>query len=158
MQGFARCCELGYEARFAAEYGKPVRHIHPDCLSILTACAWPGNVRQLANALERAVLLSKGEVLSPADLAPELLEEAAAAGALGSVRGAGGLLQGLANLTRLPSLREALEGPERQIILRALELCGGSRKGASEMLAINRTTLFNKMRKYGLLELSFDPR
>ena len=144
--------------RFAAEYGKGVARIHPDALSVLAACAWPGNVRQLANALERAVLMAKGEVLLPADLAPELQEEAVLAGALGSAGGGGGLLQGLENLTRLPPLRQALEGPERQIILRALELCGGSRRDTARMLAINRTTLFNKMRKYDLLDLTFEPR
>jgi DNA-binding NtrC family response regulator len=55
-------------------------------------------------------------------------------------------------------LREALEEPERRIVVRALELAGGRRDRAAEMLVINRSTLFNKMRKYGLLDRSFDDK
>jgi hypothetical protein len=65
-----------------------------------------------------------------------------------------GLLIGLQNLRELPPLKKALEGPERAILRRALELCGGSRKKTAQMLGLNRTTLFNKMRKYGLMEVS----
>jgi len=68
-----------------------------------------------------------------------------------------GLELGLANLSSLPSLKEALEGPERAILVRALELCEGNRTRAAEMLEINRSTLFHKMRKYDLLERNFRP-
>ena len=52
---------------------------------------------------------------------------------------------------RIRPLKEALEGPERRIIVRALEACSWERRRAAEALAIDRTTLFKKMRKYGLL-------
>ena len=55
----------------------------------------------------------------------------------------------------LPSLREALEDPEMAIITRALELCSGNRNDVAAMLDINRSTLFNKMRKYGLMGRRF---
>ncbi len=141
-------------ARFASEHGKSVSSIHPDCLTILAANPWPGNVRQLENAIERAVLLAHGNQLLPSDLGRELIESAD----LGPGAGEAGasLLDGLRNLSRISSLKEALEGPERIILVRALELCGGNRKATAEMLDINRTTLFNKMKKYGLMDLTFE--
>jgi DNA-binding NtrC family response regulator len=144
-------------ARYAREYEKPVRRPGAAALAALAAYPWPGNVRQLENVLERAVLLASGRELALADLTPEVRAGARAAlepppGGLGE------LAHGLRNLSHLPPLKEALAGPERALIHRALELTGGSRKRAAEMLGINRTTLFNKMRKYDLLELSFDER
>ena len=58
----------------------------------------------------------------------------------------------VADLPGAQTLREALEGPEQRIIERALELNDGNRKRTAAMLGVNRTTLFNKMRKYGLLD------
>ncbi|MCP3920341.1 MAG: sigma-54-dependent Fis family transcriptional regulator [bacterium] len=141
-----------FVARHAAEYDKLVDRVHPDCLTLLAAQRWPGNVRQLENVLERAVLLCQGRELIPADLGPEILAATPAAGIEGLEAS---LALGLRNLERLPSLKDALEGPERQIIRRALELCRGSRQETAEMLQINRTTLFNKMRKYELMDLTF---
>ena len=54
-------------------------------------------------------------------------------------------------LESLASLKQALEAPEREIIRHALERCGGNRKKTAALLAVNRTTLFNKMKKYGLM-------
>jgi two-component system response regulator HydG len=51
-----------------------------------------------------------------------------------------------------PTLKQALAGPERELVLRALELTGGRRQEAAKLLGINRTTLFNKMRKHRLLD------
>ena len=65
---------------------------------------------------------------------------------------------GLGNLSNIPPLKEALEGPEREIIHRALELNGGNRQETARMLQVNRTTLFNKMRKYSLMDLTFEAR
>jgi DNA-binding NtrC family response regulator len=126
--------------------------MHADCLAVLVAQPWPGNVRQLENAVERAVLLSKGDELLPRDLGAELraASEASSAGSLAT------LTLGLQNLTTLPPLKEALEGPEREIILRALELNRGNRGRTADMLGVNRTTLFTKMRKYRLMTLEFE--
>ena len=62
----------------------------------------------------------------------------------------------LADITRIVPLKEALEGPEKLLIERALSRHGGRRDHAARDLGINRSTLFNKMRKYDLMELSFD--
>lgn len=145
--------------RFAKEYQKPIRGISQGALSILAAGTWPGNVRQLEHSLERAVLLAptadsgvKRELL-PTDLGQDVLEAA--------TRGAGPQgtlplgLEWLTDLTRVVPLKEALEGPERILIERALLRHEGRRDFAARDLGINRSTLFNKMRKYGLLDTDF---
>jgi DNA-binding NtrC family response regulator len=99
--------------RFVDEHGRPARSLSPDGLAALCAHPWPGNVRQLENAIERAVLLAGGAVLRREDLFPDA--------------GRGG--------ERDPW------GPELD----------GEQPGNLKLLGINRTTLFNKMRKYDLL-------
>jgi DNA-binding NtrC family response regulator len=98
-----------------------------DALVALERYHWPGNVRELQNVVERAVLLGKGPVITLADLPME-------------VRGAGGVV------------KEALEGPERQIIREVLESNGWNRNATADQLGINRTTLYKKMKRLGLEE------
>jgi DNA-binding NtrC family response regulator len=134
--------------QFAERYDKRLEGLEPDCLALLVGHSWAGNVRELENTIERAVLLSHGQRLHSCDLGEDFapLQEGGSEDM--------GLLIGLQNLRELPPLKKALEGPERAILRRALELCGGSRKKTAQMLGLNRTTLFNKMRKYGLMEVS----
>jgi DNA-binding NtrC family response regulator len=120
--------------RYAEENGKPVRQIDDATLTILQAHAWPGNIRELENVIERGVILSRGDTLMPGDLPPELTKSAPAP--VG---------------TRTLPLKRALEIPEREIIERTLRGHDWNRQKTAQALAINRTTLFNKMRKYGLL-------
>ena len=141
--------------RYAADYNKPTRRLHVDAMALLAGHDWPGNVRQLENVLERAVLLSTGEEVLPRDLGAAL-QAPDSRGAEDAAPTEGTLLLGLENLERLPPLKEALSGPERQLLVRALELTGGNRTEAARMLGINRTTLFNKMRKYGLMTRNFE--
>ena len=138
--------------RFAQDYGKSVRCVSDDCLAVLAGHDWPGNIRQLENALERGVLMVTGDELLPEHLGNEILE---AVGWMSGQPAPGSLSAGLAQLDHLPSLREALEDPEMAIITRALELCSGNRNDVAAMLDINRSTLFNKMRKYGLMGRRF---
>jgi len=134
----------GFLARYRAEHHRPTLEFSEQALARLCASHWPGNVRQLENTIERAVLLARGPRIEPADLGVELVAEqqpeqeaSSAAAPLYSPQ---------------HSLREALEEPERRILVEALELNGWSRQRTAAMLGINRTTLFNKMRKHGLLE------
>ncbi|MEM1304896.1 MAG: sigma 54-interacting transcriptional regulator, partial [Planctomycetota bacterium] len=96
---------------------------------------WPGNVRELQNVIERAVLLGKGDVIGLADLPPELRSP-----------GGGTIATHYAGQT----LKEALEGPERAIILEVLESNGWNRNQTADQLGINRTTLYKKMKRLGL--------
>ncbi|MCA8956899.1 MAG: sigma-54-dependent Fis family transcriptional regulator, partial [Planctomycetes bacterium] len=127
--------------RYAAETGKPVRGFTDAALRILLEAPWPGNIRQLENVIERAVVLSEHEAIRPEDL-PATLHGP------GTPPPADNLL---APDSHLLPLRDGLAGPERLLIERALAHFGGNRKQTAESLDINRSTLFNKMRKYDLL-------
>jgi DNA-binding NtrC family response regulator len=129
--------------RYCAEHGREITGIEDAALARLAAAPWPGNVRQLENCIERAVLLATGRQISPGDLGDEIRPAAALERAAEEGRS-----------DELLTLKRALEGPEQRIIERALELNGGNRKRTAELLGVNRTTLFNKMRKYDLLDHS----
>ena len=106
-----------------------------DALAAMERYYWPGNVRELQNVVERAVLLGKGPTITLADLPPD-------------VRGSGSVF--VAAPVGKQSLKEALEGPERQIIREVLESNGWNRNATADQLGINRTTLYKKMKRLGL--------
>ena len=116
--------------------GKAVRGLTEEAMAALRSYRWPGNVRELQNVIERAVLLGKGNLIGLEDL-PQTLAAArpVAIEPLG---------------TR--SLKQALEGPERQIILDVLRSNNWNRHATAEALGINRTTLYKKMKRLGLEE------
>jgi DNA-binding NtrC family response regulator len=106
-----------------------------DTMATLERYNWPGNVRELQNVVERAVLLGKGPIITVADLPTE-------------VRGTGTVI--MSSIAGQRSLKEALEGPERQIIREVLESNGWNRNATADQLGINRTTLYKKMKRLGL--------
>lgn len=63
-----------YAAYYAREYQRPIRGLATETLALLYGYRWPGNIRQLRHAMERAVLLARGEAIRPADVLPELFE------------------------------------------------------------------------------------
>jgi DNA-binding NtrC family response regulator len=126
--------------RFALEIGKAITGFTAEAMDTLIRARFPGNVRQLENVVERAVVLSEGQQITVADLPPDLTQLP------------GQTETGLvAGETHLLPLKEALEIPEKIIIERALRAHDGNRQQTASSLAINRSTLFNKMRKFGLL-------
>ncbi len=133
--------------RFVKEHGRAIEGYSTRALQALSAYAWPGNVRELENAIERTVLLATAPVLTPSDFPEEIAGSAP--------KGAPHPELSETTSTEILPLRLALEGPEREILVSALLQSKGCRKATSEALAINRTTLFNKMRKYGLMEFDF---
>jgi transcriptional regulator with PAS, ATPase and Fis domain len=108
-----------------------------DALAALERYHWPGNVRELQNVVERAVLLGKGSMITLADLPAEL-------------RGANGYMLAATGPVGKKTLKEALEGPERQIIREVLEANNWNRNATADQLGINRTTLYKKMKRLGL--------
>jgi DNA-binding NtrC family response regulator len=106
-----------------------------DAMLTMERYHWPGNVRELQNVVERAVLLGKGSIITVADLPTE-------------VRGSSGVV--FTSAAGQKSLKEALEGPERQIIRDVLESNGWNRNATADQLGINRTTLYKKMKRLGL--------
>jgi len=122
--------------RVCQDCRKPLRRFSDDALTALQRYTWPGNVRELQNVVERAVLLSKHELLGVEDLPTAIMAGGPLpAGALGNA-----------------TLKQALSNPERQIILDALESHSWNRHETAEALGINRTTLYKKMRRLGLQE------
>jgi two-component system response regulator HydG len=113
---------------------KELRDISGKAMDLLTRYDWPGNIRELENSIERAVILARGEIIAPADLPPIIQ-------ALSRDRE----IQGL-NLPSGISLQEV----EKALILKTLEDTGGNRSRAAEILGINRRTLQNKLKEYGI--------
>ena len=123
--------------RFAAMHDKEALPLAPEALDQLLAHEWPGNIRELENAVERALVLARGEQIEAADLPRALATEERP---IVEFRG-----------EEILPLKQALEEPEKRIIQRALELCGWNRQKTADMLEVNRSTLFHKMKKYGLM-------
>ena len=120
----------------AGRAGKSLRGLSPAALQGLLAYDWPGNVRELRNAIERAVLLETSDRLQLASLPPQL------AAAAPSATGPGEPVEPVL------SLQEA----ERQALVRAYEASERNISRTAQVLDVNRTTLYRKLRKYGLLE------
>jgi DNA-binding NtrC family response regulator len=131
--------------RYTRENEKEVGGISDEAMQLLVRYDWSGNVRELENAIERAVVLTRSETLTPDDFPLEI------SGAE-PVRNGGGFDFRADGRTIVP-LKKALEGPEKEIISATLASVNWNRQRAARLLNINRTTLFNKMRKYGLLEI-----
>jgi DNA-binding NtrC family response regulator len=117
--------------RAAGKLGRPLR-LSAAALERLLRYPWPGNVRELENAIERAAILARRESVEPDDLPPHVT--------------AGLQLGPSPALPRQISLAEA----ERVHILQTLERVGGNHSAAAEALGIGRTTLWRKLKEYGL--------
>jgi DNA-binding NtrC family response regulator len=120
---------------FMRKYADPKRprDVSEKALEILTAYDWPGNVRQLESVVERALLLSEGETIVPADL------PAAVRAGLTAARGPLGL--------EIPETGIDLEGVERTLILKALEKTDGNVSRAARLLGLSRRTLQYRLEK-----------
>ena len=114
---------------------KKIDGLSKEAIAALMNYNWPGNVRELENVIERSIILCKGPVIVPADF-PENLA---------SNLDSQSLEEGL-------KLKEALKSPEKDLIIKALDSVSWNRNDAARTLDINRTTLYKKMHKYGLLK------
>jgi len=132
--------------RYSNENDKGIEAISDDAMQLLARYEWPGNVRELENAIERAVVLTRETVLTGADFPLEI------SGVDSSGNGGMQLDFRPDGRTVMP-LKKALEGPEKEIIAATLASVNWNRQKAALLLDINRTTLFNKMRKYALLDI-----
>ncbi len=128
-------------AHYARENEKALRTISPRAMEMLIDYPWPGNVRELENAIERAVVLSTGEVLTE-ELLPGSVRQRAEPSAAG--------LLPPALPTNGISFKDAVSQYERQIIIRALQSCGGVQKRAAELLQVKPTTLHEMMKRLNI--------
>jgi DNA-binding NtrC family response regulator len=118
-------------ARSAGKLGRALRLL-PETLERLLRYPWPGNVRELENALERAAILARSDAVEPDDLPPHV---------------SAGLQLGPS--PALPG-QVSLADAERVHILQTLERFGRNHSGAAEALGIGRTTLWRKLKEYGI--------
>jgi DNA-binding NtrC family response regulator len=122
---------------YSSLHNKKKLGITEPALGSLERYNWPGNVRELENVMERAVLLSKNKFVDIEDL-PEVIRNHQA--------------QQIASEYAGLSLKQALAEPEKNIIRQALEANRWNRQQTADVLDINRTTLFKKMKQYGLYD------
>jgi DNA-binding NtrC family response regulator len=119
---------------YSAQHNRNKLGITDETMEYLERYTWPGNVRELENVVERAALLSKNKFIGPEDLPNSIKQE-----------------HNQQQETFKPmSLKGALAGPEKNIIRQALEVNHWNRQATAKALGINRTTLFKKMKHYGL--------
>jgi DNA-binding NtrC family response regulator len=116
---------------YAEREHKPTPTVDPECRDLLKSHPWPGNVRQLRNVIERALIVCRGSVITTADLPPEFRS-------LG--RGDSGWFQ--------VKLGTSLEEVERELIVRTIEYAGGNKTRAAEILGVAPKTLYNRLERY----------
>jgi DNA-binding NtrC family response regulator len=135
----------------AREAGKQITGFTDEAMAALRGYAYPGNARELENIIERAVVLTRATRISIEDLPAHVLDNATGRLLPAHVRDeqTGARSWTLDTYTPMP-LRTALEEPEKQIILAALEANDWNRQQTAEALDINRTTLYKKIKQYGL--------
>ncbi|MBE0556065.1 MAG: sigma-54-dependent Fis family transcriptional regulator, partial [Proteobacteria bacterium] len=116
--------------RAAQQIGRAVSPVEPEVHAAFADYGWPGNIRELQNVIERAVILSSGRI-TLRDL-PELIRRP----------------------VKQPSVTAdgRLQDLEREAILEALEQCGGNRRLAAERLGISKRTLQYRLKGYGLVD------
>ncbi len=131
--------------RFAAELGKQIVAFTPDAESALARYPFPGNVRELQNIIERAAVLAKGQTITPDELPAHVLTPSPAPSPATTTSDR----DDDAPWVPMP-LEDALREPERRILLRALRANHWNRQRTAEQLAINRTTLYKKLKALGI--------
>ena len=124
--------------KFCAELERPVMTVSQAALRCLMAFGWPGNVRQLENAMERAVALSGGRTQVELSDLPSDIQRATADDAMAGsvVLPEGGL-----------DFEQFMTGIEREVIRRALERTNGNKAAAAQVLNLKRTTLVEKLKR-----------
>ena len=122
--------------RFCTEMNKSKKRLSVDSLALMDKYHWPGNVRELENTVERAIILCEAKTITPDHLAIRLATTAEI-----RIREGAGLKEVAAH---------AQAEAEKSLIKRVLSQCRGNKKKSAEILKIDYTTLFEKLKKYGL--------
>src|ERR1700733_9607704 len=135
-------CEL-FCRQVSRELKMPVRSISPAALEKLKRYDFPGNIRELRNLIERALILSTGAEIGPEDFPLALNFEATEDGSVGH-------LNWITSAPETSNLRELLEQVEKGLIVRALKSGGGVQAEAARRLQLSRSDISYKLTKYGI--------
>ena len=137
--------------RAAQRVGKPISHLDVETVEILKQYPWPGNIRELENVIERAVVLADDEVITPGDLPREILFPNPSQLQLGSQKRhetAPDLQShGSADRSRSP-VPVSDNGDEERELRSALARCGGNKARAARLLGMPRSTYYSRLKKY----------
>lgn len=121
-----------FARRFADKTGKRIVGVDPSAMQALMMHDFPGNVRELENIIERAVVLSRGELIQVIDLPEQLLGRTRATGCISIAPGT------------------PLDDVERLCIIETLRLVDGNKRKAAELLGISEKSIYNKLQRYGV--------
>jgi two-component system, NtrC family, nitrogen regulation response regulator NtrX len=124
-------------ALFASELGRRPKRVAPEAMARLSEYSWPGNVRELRNLVERMMIMAPGETIGLRDLPPAVREE--------GVDRSRGVWDG-----DYPSLRAARIAFEKHFIERKLAELDGNVSRTAQVLGLERSNLYRKMRAYGI--------
>jgi len=128
--------------KFSKSLNKSILDFSPETIKILKSYNWPGNIRELQNVIERAVVLCNSNIITPRELPEDLVQT--------------GETANIANIFENETLDDAIERIEKNLILKALKKTGFSQTHTAELLGIKRTTLRYKLEKYGLIDKVVD--
>jgi nitrogen regulation protein NR(I) len=135
-----------FRQKYNARLRKNVERIEDDALACLAAYAWPGNIRELENVLERTILFAEGPRIGAADLPASLRKQPAEAPAaeaqVAATSGPPGPLKEI--------VKGQVQAIERDLIVRGLEVTGGNVTRTAKLLKISRKSLQMKMKEFGL--------
>jgi DNA-binding NtrC family response regulator len=143
--------------RFCTQMKKPTMTIQSEAYDALLRYPWPGNVRQLQNVIERAVVLTQGSMITPRNLPQEILHHSHSHSETDTTSSPAPSFSH-SQITAPPKLRplvtnsQSLNLAEREkaALVAALNQCNGNKKKAAELLGIHRPTLYTKLKKFGL--------
>ncbi len=116
---------------YCVRFGRPESRLSPEAMKELVAYDWPGNIRELQNVMERSVILAESEVIGSEHFPKDLLE-------------------GHVNVEKMFDGQPSLEELEKRYILAILKACRGNKLVTSERLGISTTTLWRKLKQWGL--------
>jgi transcriptional regulator with GAF, ATPase, and Fis domain len=127
---------------YARRCDKRVEQIDDDAMAMLKSYRWPGNIRELENVIERAVVVAEGPTIMAGDLSPEITRNFEAVPFEGTAPSP--------SANGLRAEREEFDRREREQLVRALATAGGNKAEAARALGMARSTLLSRLKKYGL--------
>jgi transcriptional regulator with GAF, ATPase, and Fis domain len=140
---------MSFLRTYAQRCGKPVEHLDDDAMVILKSYRWPGNIRELENVIERAVVVAEGPTILPGDLSPELSKSSINGDATLSDEEKNGTSDPL-SVSGWQAEREEFDRREREQMVRALAAASGNKAEAARVLGLARSTLISRLKKHGL--------